>query len=440
MIDLVQIINHAAATDAPSWDYRAMRTLDMHPHLKAYVRVIRQHAISSTVMWDPAKLSTLPNLRSYTLYSPPSTPIHSQHFTPIVTALLGCRRLVDVHLLFSIYSYNSDALVSLRTGTRALSLGKPSRDSLENLSRWDGLGALEYLRILDGTKIEPSTFHPLALRLGNLQSFVLGDSHKLPCRVLNEVLQHMPNLRHLDLFYDNFLNFTVSGINNSRATPLPHLRALIIRHQGVAGLGQYNDLFNWISSLISASPSQPVHSRICGLRELTLISDDGKSVAMPPSLIDLLPCVPHLRKLDAPRIEVRSKHMANIWKCCPEIQEMCFRVEDANMFMVFYNANTNELDIPAKHLHLLSWPCDESLRRSIPGPLWSRLSGEWKLMRGSLLAKSKMSKREEWGFVRPRKEEPARGRALKQVADDDLVLEKTVELELALPDLWQRAL
>ncbi|KAF5360186.1 hypothetical protein D9758_011350 [Tetrapyrgos nigripes] len=226
---------------------------------------------------------------------------------------------------------------------RSIALGLPARDIFSVLGPWLSEG-FRRLSILDAYAIDsPTLFQPY---ISSLHTLHLGPHHTLRNVDLLNLFTHTPQLRHLDVFYDGFLNLeTLYGHDTSHlpSPSLSHLSILTIQHQGVSSKTQFSELFTFLSILMSSSQSS--------LTALSLISDDERECAASSSagLEDILlrvPGTPNLDFLNIPHIVLRPSMLRAIFSNLKKLKVVSLFLVDIKL-LDFYLDNPAHRSSPS---------------------------------------------------------------------------------------------
>ncbi|KAK7459529.1 hypothetical protein VKT23_009512 [Stygiomarasmius scandens] len=295
-------------------------------------------------------LSTLPNIRSF-IFRHPDPP---NRFLPFPNEILdgaisalrdNAPQLEEIKLLFRVnkqdilrfrrgfsgpddkfdelddvseHKLGDDSRSSRRQiGVASITLGLPSGDTLPVLGPWLK-GAREdenfkSLSVLDAYAIDsPNLLKPY---IAGLQTLQLGPHHTLTNIDLLNLFIHTPQIRELDIFYDEFLNLeTLHSFSNIPTPELPFLSLLILRHQGVSTKSQFSSLFTFMDVLTSRSK----HS----LTTLSIVSDDQRECAAPSSggLEKFLLETPNMEFLSIPHIVLRPSALKAVFTNLTELR------------------------------------------------------------------------------------------------------------------------
>ncbi|KZV75366.1 hypothetical protein PENSPDRAFT_88535 [Peniophora sp. CONT] len=308
----------------------AFVTLKAHPHLLVYVKEIRFHVYNRlhnaryTVHDSGAPvdvMSTLFNLTACTIWSPTDNIISSEVLHDIISKLRLCHNLTHLHWDFGITRQHMPILNRLRANTtlrlRSLTLGDASTEAIRSLDViLRSFDELTSLRLQSSAGLDVALSQDLVANgaLSRLEALQIGFSHTLPAPALLSFVSAGSNLTELDVVYDYFL------LGRDRNTPLPdelglsHLKSLVVRHQGVADVNAFHELFSWVSRLAAKSP----------LQHLNVVSDDCKRHGCKGGacLATVARQHPTLVSLSAAHVYLGAAFISLVAKACPLLEDI----------------------------------------------------------------------------------------------------------------------
>ncbi|TFK52914.1 hypothetical protein OE88DRAFT_1733898 [Heliocybe sulcata] len=297
---------------------RAFRAIEARPHLRGYVRGV-QH-VATDMYIDPAQfswaepLSKLHSLTSYTLSTPQRRLmqfVSLDFLTVAIHALAQCPNLrhirFDFHLTTSYFAvlYLLAALPRLRS----VSFGRPSALFFVRLVPWlRAMPHLDGLHMMDMTELTVERLQAVLPEMANVTHLTLGPNHTFSSTALLAVLESLPQLLDLTVYYYNF-----PDKDNTTHPPsqrlLPVLHTLAVHHQDVTSASDFSALFTWLWDLCRHSP----------LRALEITSVDCSICDNPDELLEFV------RAKEATLRHVAARHVyvkrdAATWEKSQDVQ------------------------------------------------------------------------------------------------------------------------
>ncbi|KAF9461171.1 hypothetical protein BDZ94DRAFT_1264439, partial [Collybia nuda] len=187
------------------------------------------------------------------------------------------------------------------------------------------ISSLHSLRILNGEELHSSLAFSQA---GCLQHLTLGPDHAMTNRALLRILEEIPELVSLNIFYDGFLNVSENGFDLPSFQGLPRLQNLVVRHQGVGNIEDFDILFLWIELLARPSP----------LTALSILSDDWKLCRSPNLLIEFLKTKLNMSFINIDHVRLRARAVSELLNNLPNLKTLSFFLADAkDLVSLFFN-------------------------------------------------------------------------------------------------------
>ncbi|KZP30763.1 hypothetical protein FIBSPDRAFT_926223 [Athelia psychrophila] len=219
--------------------------------------------------------------------------------------------------------------------------------------------------------------------------------HLLGPAELLDLIRTMPNLTHLDIFYDNYLMDLMDDEIKNTNSSSRHLKELVVRHQGLSCPAHFDQLFVWIKALIPGI-SSPIKS-------LHVIAIDSRLCATALFLLQILGS-PLFNALDTLRMPEVVLQKEDLWSVLQlrHIKELELYLGDTecivNPFNFQHDSCIEKLDLAslAPNLSVLRWTTELNQRttmakmknlvealghneRTVRGPLRKSLKPEWKV-------------------------------------------------------------
>ncbi|TFY81863.1 hypothetical protein EWM64_g2150 [Hericium alpestre] len=216
------------------------------------------------------------------------------------------------------------AIVKQVTKLESVAFHRPSQVFITRIGPWiNSNPAIRSLSIKEtrGFELELLDAVCSSLALTQLQRLELGRGHEFSSGELLRLLQGIPNLEYLNIFYDEFQTMSREDTEAPLdLVGLTRLQTLIVRHQGVGSSANIASLQSWISIVAGESP----------LHTLTIVADDEREIKWHKKA-DFFCSWPLLQTLDIRYMHLAYDRFSRILKQCKHLESVVLRMSPGSL-------------------------------------------------------------------------------------------------------------